>query len=442
MESKGKKALFTTLITLSIPTIIEEILSTLLQYVDTAMVGHLGEKATAAVSVTTTISWLTHSIPSAIGVAILAMISKAVGSKDRDRIKKLANESLYLVVVCGIILTALTIGLSPFIPKWMGAEKSIRRDASLYFAIICVPMLLRTGSSIFAAAIRATADTKTPMIINMGANALNVVLNYVLIYVLNMGVVGAAVASAIAYSVGGIVMYIAFTQNEYLHLEEYHIQSDNEILRECISLGFPVLCTSAISCIGYVVFASLVTGMGNTTFAAHSIAVTAETLFYIPGYGLRIATSTLVGISLGEQDRDKFERISAIAVVTTVCMMFVSGIVLYFIATPLMSLFTNSDEVIRIGSNMLKLVAFSEPFFGLMIVTEGIYYGLGRTKYALAVESFGMWGVRILSAFICVRVYGLGLRVVWYCMIADNITKAILLALPLMSRRMRDKIYG
>lgn len=440
-DRQNRQNVLRTLITLSIPTIIEEVLSTLLQYVDTAMVGHLGEDATSAVSVTTTISWLAHSIPGAIGVAALALISKAYGSGDTKQIKKVANETVYMTFICGVILTVLTIGLSPFIPIWMGAEKSIQKEASIYFAIICIPMLFRTGSRVFASAIRATADTKTPMVINMGANVLNIALNYVFIFVLDMGVRGAAIGSAISYTLAGMAMFVAFNKNEYLHLDRIHLKSDKSIRKQFFDIGLPVFATNTVSCLGYVVFASLVTGMGNTVFAAHSIAVTAETLFYIPGYGLRTATSALIGISVGEGDKKKFEKTSTIAVWTTVLMMCVSGAILFVVARPLMNLFTSSSEVARIGANMLRLVAFSEPFFGLMIVTEGIFYGLGRTKYAFVIESFGMWGVRILSSYICVKHFGFGLRVVWYCMIVDNITKAILLAIPLMIKSTRNSIY-
>lgn len=432
---------FRALITLSIPTILEEMLSTLLQYVDTAMVGRLGENATAAVSVTTTVSWLMSSVPSAVAVAALSLIAKAVGSRDERRIRKLSGQVLVLAVACGLVLGGTAMLLSPYIPVWMGADVSIRRQASIYFFIICMPMPFRACNSILGASIRATKDTKTPMIINLGANLLNVALNYLLIYTFGLGVTGAAIASAIAYALSGCCMFFAYRKNKLLRWEFREFALDGAILRDCARLSIPVLGTNVASCFGYVVFASLVTGMGNTIFAAHSIAVTAETLFYIPGYGLRTATSALVGISLGEGNRKKFETVSGISVLLTMGMMFVSGLILYFAAYPLMSLFTPSEQVAQIGSQMLKLVAFSEPFFGLMVVMEGIFYGLGRPKYTFFVETFSMWGVRIFLTYICVRVFRLGLREVWYCMIADNVCKAVLLALPVISAGNRKKLF-
>lgn len=122
--------------------------------------------------------------------------------------------------------------------------------------------------------------------------------------------------------------------------------------------------------------------MGTTVFAAHSIAVTAETIFYVPGYGLRSAASTLVGNARGERSSQKLKETGKLSIALTISVMCVSGVVLYLGSTLLMSLFTPSERVIELGSQMLKIVAFSEPFFGLMVVLEGIFYGLGHTKYA------------------------------------------------------------
>ncbi len=440
-NQETKLHIFKALVTLSIPTILEEMLATLLQYVDTAMVGKLGENATAAVSVTTTITWLVGSICSALGIATLSMISKAVGSGDKARIRRISSQVLMLAVGCGAIVGCLSMVLSPYIPIWMGAEEEIQKDASIYFFIISIPMVFRACTSILGASIRATKDTKTPMFINLGANLLNVVLNYVLIYSAGLGVAGAAIASAISYTLSGCLMFIAYRKNVLLHWEWKCFKVDRDILTDCAKLSIPVLATNVTSCLGYVVFASLVTGMGTTIFAAHSIAVTAETIFYIPGYGLRTATSTLVGISMGEGNRTKFENTSFISVLLTMGMMVLSGVVLYLIAYPLMCVFTNSTEVARIGAGMLRLVAFSEPFFGLMVVMEGIYYGLGRTKYTFWVTTLSMWGVRILFTWICVEIWQLGLTEVWYCMIADNVCKALLLALPVISAKGRKKLF-
>ena len=197
MKQTYYKEAFRSLITLSIPTVLEEVLSTLLQYVDTAMVGHLGEKATAAVSTTTTIGWLIHSIPSAIAVAVLAIASKANGAGDEAKLKKLAGQSILYAFTIGTLLEVIALVLSPYIPVWMGVEPDIVRPASVYFTITSISLVFRASSRVFSAMIRSIKDTKSPMFISVGENVLNIVLNTVFIYGLNLGVAGAAIASVL-----------------------------------------------------------------------------------------------------------------------------------------------------------------------------------------------------------------------------------------------------
>ena len=431
------RRLLRTLLFLSIPTIAEEVLATLLQYVDTAMVGQLGEQATASVSITTNVTWLVNSIAGAIGTAVLVLISKAAGAGDERQVRKLSQQALFLALASGILLEIVSVALCPYIPVWMGAEPAIQEQASRYFFIISVPLVFRYISTILGAALRAVQNTKTPMLISLAANGLNIILNYLLIYKAELGVDGAAVASAFSYVLSGVLMFLSCRRNSQLRWEFREFSLDAGLLKECASIGTPVLGTSMVSCFGYVVFAGLVSGMGTTVFAAHSIAVTAETIFYVPGYGLRSAASTLIGNARGEGSMKKLKTVGILSVLLTVTIMCVSGIVLFLGAHLLMSLFTPSQPVVELGAEMLRLVALSEPFFGLMVVLEGVFYGLGRTRYAFAVEIIGMWGVRILFTFLCVEYWGFGLRAVWYCMIADNVCKAVLFSVPFLTRKSR-----
>ena len=427
LKKADYKVALVSLITLSIPTILEEVFATLLQYVDTAMVGRLGEKATAAVSTTTSIGWLINSIPGAIAIAMLAIASKANGAGQDEKLKKLAGQSILYAFVLGVILEILALVLSPFIPIWMGVEEDIVRPASLYFSITSITLIFRTSARVFAAMIRSLKDTRSPMYISVAENILNVILNFVFIYGLGLGVVGAAIASCISFGIGGIAMFLMMLSKKQLRPSFVDLKPDKDIWMEALPIGYPVLGATVVSCMGYIVFAGMVSGMGTIIFAAHSIAVTAEQIVYIPGYGLRAATSTLIGNALGEGNTAKLSATRKMTILMTMVIMLVNGTLLFLFAYPFMQIFTNSTEVVIIGSKMLKLVSFSEIFFGLMIVLEGISYGMGQTKHIFVCESFSMWGVRIVGTFLCVKIFGLGLTAVWICMIADNICKAVLL---------------
>jgi len=422
--STKQKSVIRELITLAIPSIIEEILSTLLQYVDTAMVGHLGEEATAAVSTTTTIGWLIGAFLHSIGIALLAIMSKSVGEGNNDKLKKLAGQAVLLVIMFGLIVGAIALSLAKFIPIWMGTEENVRPNASKYFFIISLPMIFRTSSLVFGSCIRATLDTKTPMIVNLIANGINMILDYLLIYVADLKVTGAAIATAISFTISGTLMFIVFKNKKQFNLHMDSLKIDKEILKEIGKIALPAAGTQVTSCLGYVVFAGLVSGMGTSIFAAHSIAVNAETIFYIPGYGLSSATSAMIGVAFGEKNHGRMKKIMRFSTFITIGIMIISGIVLYLCAYPMMRIFTSSINAAELGAKMLKIVAFTEPFFGLMIAMQGIFYGLGKTVNVFIIETFGMWGIRIIFTVLCTKVWHTGLTQVWYCMIADNISKA------------------
>lgn len=435
-----KRKIFKNLIYLAIPAMIEEILNTLLLYVDTAMVGHLGEKATAAVSCTTTVTWLVNCIPYAISAAFLALIAKECGASNTEKTKELSGQAFSLSVIIGLVMTIVCCLMANVVPVFMHAAEDVRKDASAYFFIVSLSFVFRTFNRSFGSALRAIKDTKTPMIINVCENVLNLILNAFFMYVLHMGVVGAAMGSAISYSIFGVAMVFAARKHDMLRFRAKDLRIRSVHLRSCLNIGIPAMMTSVASCLGYVLFASMVSSMGTTIFAAHSIAVTAEQMFYIPGYGLRTAASSLVGNALGAGDDKRRFEVEKQAIVFSVLMMTVTGITLFFASLPLMRIFTPVVEVADIGARMLRIVAFTEPFYGLMIVTEGLFYGVGKTREVFFVETFSMWGIRILLTFFVTSVWMLGLSEVWYCMIADNLFKAIALFMIYYYIRKKTKI--
>ena len=200
--------------TLAWPTMLEQILGTAIQYIDTAMVGNLGTEAMAAVGSTSTVSWLFVSSISAFGVGFLAYISQARGRGDEERAKRAVMQSFITVIVLGTLFTVLTVGVSKYVPQWMNVDPSIRDIASRYFFITYLAMLPRSANMILGTVLRASGDTKTPMRIGIGVNVINLVMNYLLINPTRtisflgfeftmpgagMGVIGAAVASVISF---------------------------------------------------------------------------------------------------------------------------------------------------------------------------------------------------------------------------------------------------
>lgn len=430
---------------LAVPTVIEQFLMTVVQYADTAMVGRLGAEASAAVGVTSSMMWLTNAPLNAVGIGVLAVIARHYGAGRRDLAKAAAGQALLLTVFVGLLEGILMTGLSPFIPVWLGADVTIQRDAFLYYCIVSIPMVFRAGIVILGAAIRALKDTRGPMVVNIMMNGLNLVLNFLLIYPARrvrlpgahtvwiwgagLGVAGAALATACAYTVGGILMFTLFYRKKDFSIRVREIHLDRSIMGSCVGIAVPVAMERICVCFGHVVFTGLVTGLGTIALAAHSIALTAEQAFYIPGYGMQAAVSTLIGNALGERNEEKVKQISGLSILIAVVVMAVTGAALFFHADFMMGLFTRDQKVIAAGAQVLRMVAVSEPIYGAVVIFEGIYNGAGYTRAPLGISLLAMWGIRICGTWICLRLFGGGLITAWICMIADNVTRCVLSAI-------------
>ena len=177
---------------------------------------------------------------------------------------------------------------------------------------------------------------------------------------------------------------------------------------------------------GYVAFAAMINSLGDVSTAAHTIANTVESAFYIPGYGMQAAASTLAGNAYGAKDRKRMNQLVDMFLPLEMLLMFFSGALLFFLAPPLVNLFSKDPEVIRLGTTVLRMVAVSEPFFGFSIIMEGVLLGIGNTRQPFLYNIIGMWGVRIVGTFICTQLLHMGLISAWACMIAHNLLLFVL----------------
>ena len=435
MKNRGIKinrAMIVTILALAWPTMLEQLLQTAVQYIDTAMVGSLGTQATAAVGATTTVNWLIGSTISALGVGFLSFIAQAYGAKDREAAAKAVMQAVIVTVVCGLTFTALTLGLSGYVPVWMRVDEDIRELAGRYFFVLYLPMLPRTASIIFGTVLRAAGDTKSPMKIGIWVNIINVVLNFFLIYPTRqigryvvpgagMGVIGAAIASAAAFAFGGIAISVVLWRHPLVSPRGQKFRPDWSILRPCMKVAMPNMLQRFGTSLGYVAFASMINALGEVATAAHTIANTVESAFYIPGYGMQTAAATLAGNAYGARDRQRLKELAEMFIPIEVVLMILSGGALFLSAPALMGLFSESGEVIALGTTVLRMVALSEPCYGFSIIVEGMMQGLGNTRKPFAYNILGMWGIRIVGTFICTTFLGGGLVAAWGCMIAHNL---------------------
>ena len=443
MYSKNRfnKDMFIIVWSLAWPTMLEQLMHTAVQYIDTAMVGSLGTQATAAVGATSTLTWLIGSTISAISIGFLSFIAKACGANDLKAAKHASSQALLVTLVFGSLLTIIVLSVSKYVPIWMQVDEAIQSIAGTYFFILYCPLLFRTASTIFGTVLRAAGDTKTPMKVGIIINIVNVILNFLFIYEtrqislfgfkfmmfgMGWGIVGAAIASAISFMVGGILILISVWKHPLISFKGESLKPDMSILKPCMRIAIPNMFQRFGTSLGYVAFASMINSIGEVATAAHTIANTVESAFYIPGYGMQTAAATLAGNAYGAKEAKKMKELANMFIPLEIGLMIFSGACLFISAPTLMSIFSKSQEVIDLGSTVLRMVALSEPFYGFSIIIEGFMQGVGKTKEPFVFNIVGMWGIRIIGTFICTQLLGFGLISAWACMIAHNLLLFIL----------------
>lgn len=428
---------------LGAPTVMEQALQTFVLYIDTAMVGRIGAGASAAVGLTTTVNWLFNGIFFTVSVAMLSIIARYTGEGDMEAARRTSAQAVWLLVPLSVVTTAAALLISPYLPGWMNASPGIWEDAGTYFFIISCPMLFRGALTVYGNVLRANKDTKTPMYINIFVNILNIALNQMMIgsgthigfgavslFIpgAGWGVAGAAVATAVSQSIGGVIMIAAAMKNPLTTMRGQRLKPDRYIIKNCFIVAFPLMGERLLIGSGQIMFSALVAGLGTLSTAAHSIALAIEEAFYIPGYGMQTAVSTLAGNAVGRRSRKELSEVVKAGMLIAVSIMSFMAVFLFAASPLIMSVFSGDADVIALGSLILRIVAVSEPLFAVLIILEGIFHGAGETRAPFFIAAVTMWGIRIFFTWLSVSVFGAGLAVVWVCMVMDNVCRCALLA--------------
>ncbi|MEG2022038.1 MAG: MATE family efflux transporter [Oscillospiraceae bacterium] len=435
---------------LAFPSIVEQIMITMMQYIDTAMVGTLGANATASIGVVTTTIWLFNGFLGAAGVGFSVQVAQYLGAKKSEDARSVVRQAVLFNIVFGLFIGVLAFGLSFFLPQLLGADASIAKDASAYFAIVGLSLPLLLTQTLFASILRATGDTKTPMRLNILICVLDIIFNYFLIYptrnitVLGMditmhgaglGVAGAALGSALAVGVVAVLFLIVIYKKETpirISLTDKY-RFSKSCLRHVSAIGVPVALERATLSIAQIVMTVLIANLGTVSIAANHLAVTAEALSYLPAYGVAAAATTLVGQAIGANREDLAISFAWLSTRLGMLIMTGTGVLLFLFAPQLISIFTPDADVIMLGSRVLRVEAFAQPLFAASIVATGALRGAGDSKVPFYINLISMWGVRITAALLLAP--RVGLLGVWIAMCAELCIRGIIFLWRLKSKK-------
>ncbi len=465
LRLQEQKPRFRKMWLLAWPAIIEQILGTLVNYVDTAMVGTMGATGTAAVSVNGPVIWLIGGILTGVGVGYSVQVSNAVGAGDTEKVKTTLRQAVLATLVCGLTATALYEVLGGKIPEWLGAKPEVLPHAINYLRIYAAALLFRGFQAVFGTTLRCMGDSKTPMVLNTIANLMNMVLNFLFIYPtrtwegihifglsigeglvipgMNWGVEGAAIATAISVAVTGLWMCAATLRKEpYRTSLREGMTPDRDIIRRAVKLGVPSALQNAIVNVGQIFMTSLVAHeLTTVALAANQIAVTAESFCYMPAAGIGMAATALVGQAVGAREKEDADAYGALTGGCAFLLCCVTGGILY-LAAPVLAGFFNTDAGVVAGAAMaLQIVSIAEPFQAVNMVLSSALRGADDVRFPMVVGLVGMWCVRVPLAYVFVLGMKMELAGVWVAMTIDLIVRGILCILRWKSGRWK-KLSG
>lgn len=424
------------ILTLAWPLFLEQILGTLVSFADTAMVGALGVNATASVSISNPFMFLFNGVVVALGVGITAYVARSVGAKDYEAAKAYIRHAFIILLMIGLPISIAMCILYRQIPLWMGAEEIILDTAAQYTLITSVFRVFGMATMVLSSVFRGRGDTKTPLFINIGVNALNLIGNYLLInpshtihigslaipmFGAGWGVAGAALSTGFSWFVGGTLMAVMlFVKDDPTRISlRDSFKPDRALLARVFKLSFPAMLERiCMSTAGIVVTKSIAT-LGTTVVAANSVYSTAESLSFMPAFAFATACTTLVGQSLGAKKPALAEKYTYYTVYVGAIILGVAGLLMFLFARPMVSLITQDEAALDIAETCLKIVAFIQPVQTAAWVFAGALRGAGDTKWPFYITALGNWLIRALGAVLCIRFLGMGLPEAVVCMCID-----------------------
>ena len=419
-------------IQLSIPAIVAQLSSILMQYIDASMVGTLGAGASASIGLVSTTTWLFWGVCAAAATGFSVQVAHLIGAGDLKGARAVLRQSIISVFVFSLALGLAGALISGPLPSWLGGDPAIRHDSSRYFLIFSLFLPMLQLNFLAGGMLRCSGNMRVPSMLNVLMCVLDVIFNFFLIFPTRemelfgrtvqmpgagLGVEGAALGTVFAEVVVAVLMmgYLV-TRSPELKLtgEKGHFLPRIPILRQAARISLPMGLEHVVICGAQIMTTVIVAPLGIIAIAANSFAITAESLCYMPGYGISDAATTLIGQSLGAGRRELTRTFSRITVYMGMLVMAFMGVLMYVFAPEIIGIMTPVEEIRTLGVTVLRIEAFAEPMFAASIVAYGVFVGAGGTLVPSLMNFFSIWAVRLTLAFWLAPT--MGLKGVWLAM--------------------------
>ena len=407
------------IVSLSIPSILAQISATVMFFIDAAMVGHLGARATAAIGLVETTTWLMGGLASAANMGFSVQVAHFIGANDFEAARRVLRQALVCCFLWSLILSIGCITIHTHLPYWLGGSADIAHDASLYFMLIGICGIFFQMEGLAGSMLKCSGNMKIPSALNILMCLMDVAFNYLFIYILDLGVMGAALGTGVAELITAALMLYFLLARSPISISLSSLLSplssfQPHIVKTAFKIGAPMGLQHLLMGGAQIVSTIIVAPLGTIAIAANSLAITVESLCYMPGFGIAEAATTLVGQGIGAGQRLLTRSFAYMSVGLGMVVMTVMGVLMWIFAPELMGIMSPVEDIIAQGADALRIEAWAEPMFAASIVCNGVFIGAADTIAAAIMSLTSMWAVRLtLAAALAPR---FGLRGVWTAM--------------------------
>ncbi len=394
-------------IRLSIPAILTQIATIVMQYIDSAMVGSLGANASAAIGLVSTSTWLFGGILTAIAVGFSVQIAHHFGAKEYNEGRIVFRHGLVFSVLFSIILMTIGISISKPLPIILRADYSIWNDATLYFLVFSISLPFMMLNNITSYSLQCSGNMIIPSILNAVMCLFDVIFN--LIFIPKFGVLGASIGTALSVVVTSLIMFVicCFIDKKLRITIKDQTKFNKHIINKAFKISLPIALEQVARSGAMIVSTGIVAPLGNIAIAANSFAVTVESICYMPGFGVQSASTTLVGQEIGAGNYKKAKSYGNISIWLGTLIMTFMAFLLFIICPYVFKLLTPVKEVQILATTVLRIGCFAEPLYGVSIVASGALRGAEDTLIPSILNLLSIWVVRITLSFILVIPFGL-----------------------------------
>ena len=420
---------------LSLPAILTQITTIAMQYIDSAMVGALGADASAAIGLVASSTWLFGGVTTAVSAGFSVQVAHRIGAGEDTEARTVVRHGLAAALTLAALLALLGLGICRQLPCWLGGGAEICADASAYFLTFSLMLPFSQLNSLTAGFLQCAGDMVTPSVLNAVMCGLDMVCNALLIP--HFGVLGAGMGTALACALVSLAMaWCCCVRNAQLRLRRGEAHAFRpEILKKAFRIGAPVA-VQEIAMNGAMVASTMILApLGAAAIAANSFAVTAESLCYMPGYGVGSAATTLVGRSVGAGDAAQARRYGNICTALGGALMGCTGLLMMIFCPFVFRLLTPVAEVRTLAAQVLRIGLLAEPLFGVSIAAAGALRGAGDTLVPSLLNLGSIWIVRLGLSLLLVG--KLGLRGMWIAMAIELCVRGTLM----LWRQLTSKDY-